>query len=70
VSDGLRVAAGEVQVGDGEFVEYRERALEALGGEVDRAGAGQWRGRGEEEGLRLDERTQSAVYMLVGLSRD
>jgi hypothetical protein len=68
MGDRLRVAAGEVQVGDGEFVEDGERAREALGGEVDRAVPGQGCGRGEEEGLRLDERTQPAVYALISLS--
>jgi hypothetical protein len=35
--DGLGVGAGEVEVGEDEFVEDGQRALQALGGEVDPA---------------------------------
>jgi hypothetical protein len=66
--DGLGVASGEVQVGDRAVVENGERAPEPLGGEVDRAVAGQRSCRGEEEGLLLDECPQPAVYALIGLS--
>lgn len=66
--DRLRGAPGEVQVGHGQFVENGEGAAEPFGGEVDRAVPGQGRGRGEEEGLCLDEGAEAAVDALIGLS--
>ena len=68
MGDGLGVASGEVEVGHGELVEHRERAAQPLGGEVDRAVAGQGCGRGEEDVLRLDEGAEPAVYAFVCLS--
>ena len=67
VGGGLGAAAREVEIGDRVLVEHGEGAVEALGGEVDVPVGGEWRGRDEEEVLRLDERAQPSVDRVVQL---
>ncbi len=67
MGDRLRVASGEVQVGDGEFVEDDEQAVSPLGERLTVPSPDRGAVAVRREGLRLDERTKPAVYALISL---